>query len=789
MGGEAERSKTKRPVVESLPQQAARHIELTGIVQGVGFRPFVYNLAAKHALVGWVRNTSSGVEIEVEGPGDVVDVFVRELTSEAPPLARVESISTADTSPNGCDGFAILDSLPQANAYQLISPDIATCADCLHELLDPSDRRHSYPFVNCTNCGPRFTIIEDIPYDRPKTTMNKFQMCAACQAEYDDPTDRRFHAQPNACSSCGPHIWLAGQSGVRVEGARTDEEVIRQASRLLGGGAIIALKGLGGFHLACDATNKAAVMRLRERKRRPHKPFALMMATMDDVRRHCWVSSEEVSLLTSPASPIVLVRWRDASTVVRAVAPNNRYLGVMLPYTPLHHVLLRAVDRPLVMTSGNLSEEPIAKDNQEALRRLGSLADTFLLHNRDIYERFDDSVWFVPLSKTPQPIRRARGYAPSPIRLPFPVGRVLACGAELKNTFCLTRDNYAFVSQHIGDMENLETLEHFEDTVALYEHLFRAEPTVIACDMHPDYLATHYATNRAKTESKALFVVQHHHAHIASCLADNAWDQKAGPVIGVAMDGTGYGTDGCIWGGEFLIADYGSFERFGHLQYMPLPGGDAATRKPYRMALACLYHSLGRIPDLPFVADVPQQEMGVIRQMVERGIKTPLTSSCGRLFDAVSALLGICLESSYEAQAAIELEMAADNLSDCETVAYPFSIGSDEGMRIVRLDALFEAVAEAVGAGRSPSEISAGFHGTVARMIVQMCELAREETGLHTVALSGGCFQNRHLLRLVVEELTVQEFQVLLHHQVPCNDGGLSLGQALVAHSLNGGDA
>jgi len=789
MGSKAAKSKT-RTIIEEIPGRAAKHIELSGVVQGVGFRPFVYNLALEHKLRGWVRNTSSGVEIEVEGLPDALDAFIHELTSHAPPLARIESISISDISPNAHDSFVILHSVPQAGAYQLISPDIATCADCLRELFDPQDRRHAYPFINCTNCGPRFTIIEDIPYDRPKTTMRKFPMCAECQAEYDDPTDRRFHAQPNACPTCGPHIWLVDGSQERspFSTGQAQENGFLKATRLLKNGAIVAVKGLGGFQLACDATDEVAVKRLRERKRRPHKPFALMMATMDEVRRHCWVTPQEAALLTSPASPIVLLRWRDGSTVVRDVAPNNRYLGVMLPYTPLHHLLLRDVGRPLVMTSGNLSEEPIAKDNDEALRRLDHLADAFLLHNRDIYSRYDDSVCFVPLPDRPQPIRRARGYAPSPVRLAFPLRRILACGAELKNTFCLTRDQYAFISQHIGDMENLETLSHFETTVALYEHLFRAKPAVIACDMHPDYLATRYAQERAKNESLPLFFIQHHHAHIASCLADNDWSVDAGPVIGVAMDGTGLGSDGYIWGGEFLIADYRSFQRYGQLQYLPLPGGDAATRRPYRIALAYLHRCLGEIPDLPFIASVPQQEIEIVQQMVEKGINTPLTSSCGRLFDAVSALLGICLETSYEAQAAIELEMLAGDPQRGDGMLYPFSIDSDGRTRIVRVEALIGAIVRAIKAGRPGAEISAAFHNSVAEMIAQMCQLAREETGLNTVALSGGCFQNRQLLRLAVDALEAQGFHILLHRQVPCNDGGLSLGQAVIAHFLNGGD-
>jgi hydrogenase maturation protein HypF len=791
MGGMGSKAKG-----EKVKGVTARYIELTGIVQGVGFRPFVYNLAVAHGLRGWVRNTSAGVQIQVEGQPEALDAFVQGLTTRAPPLARIETISVADRSPNGYKGFTIEESLPQKGAYQLVSPDIATCPDCLRELFDPDDRRYAYPFTNCTNCGPRFTIIEDIPYDRPKTTMRAFRMCAQCQAEYEDPANRRFHAQPNACPACGPHLWLVDRTGATVAtsvplGAQgttkvvttsRDSDVIREASRLLQEGAILALKGLGGFHLACDATNQDAVRQLRERKHRPSKPFAVMVATLSEVERHCAVTAAEASLLTSPSSPIVLLRWRDGSTIVRDVAPNNRYLGVMLPYTPLHHVLLREVGHPLVMTSGNLSEEPIAKDNEEALQRLAPLADAFLLHDRGIHARYDDSVWFVPALDRPQPIRRARGYAPQPVRLGFPMRRILACGAELKNTFCLTQERYALVSQHIGDLENLETLEHFEATVKLYEHLFRAAPAAIACDLHPDYLATRYGEKRAQEQGLPLYHIQHHHAHIASCLADNDWSPAAGPVIGVAMDGTGLGSDGHIWGGEFLIADYRSFERKGQLQYLPLPGGDAATRNPYRIALAYLHHCLGEIPVVPSLTSVPQEEIEVVRRMVDRGINTPLTSSCGRLFDAVSALLGVCLAASYEAQAAIELEMVAGDPSYKEQEPYPFSVEMDGGVHVVRLEALFAALVNDLQSGEHASAISATFHYTMAEIIARMCQLIRAEKGLDTVALSGGCFQNRQLLRLAVEELQAQGFRTLLHRQVPCNDGGLSLGQAVIAH-------
>ncbi len=774
-----------------LPGRAAKHIELSGIVQGVGFRPFVRNLAVEHGLVGWVRNTSAGVEIEAEGPCREMDLFVSELLSRAPPRAQIEEIAVREGPTNGNRDFAILESRPRPDAYQLISPDIGTCWECLAELFDLKDRRTHYPFTNCTNCGPRFTIIRDIPYDRPKTTMNVFPMCPDCRREYEDPTNRRFHAQPNACPSCGPHVWLQDRFGQSLcdagrEEGQGDRQVISRAAKALKEGEILALKGLGGFQLACDAGNEGAVSRLRERKRRPHKPFAVMMPDLGEVRRHCRVTAEETELLTSPASPIVLLPWRKDSRLCRSLAPGHQRLGVMLPYTPLHHMLLRETGRALVMTSGNLSEEPIAKDNEEALHRLASLADLFLLHDRDIHARYDDSVWFVPVPGSPQPVRRARGYAPSPVRVSFPLGRILACGPELKNTFCLTRDPYAFVSQHIGDMENQETLEHFEETVEIYERLFRTRPAIVACDLHPDYLASRYGRQRAEREQLPLVLVQHHHAHIASCLADNDWDPGAGPVLGVAFDGTGYGPDGSIWGGEFLIADYRGFRRYGHLEHLPLPGGEAAIRRPYRTALGWLHAALGEIPDLPFLGSVSGEETGLVCRMVDSGLNTPLASSCGRLFDAVSALMNVCVQSTYEGHAAVELEMIAGDSTRAEAGAgYPFAVYRRGEVSVLGLAPLLTGIVTDLRSGRPRCEISALFHVTLARMAVQMCERMREDTSLDVVALSGGCFQNSLLLRLILEGLHEKGFRVLKHRRVPCNDGGVSLGQAVVACHLH----
>ncbi|TRZ51310.1 MAG: carbamoyltransferase HypF, partial [Dehalococcoidia bacterium] len=595
-------------------------IGVRGVVQGVGFRPFVYRLAQEHNLKGWVRNTSGNVEIEVEGDAATLENFLNDLETKAPPMARIEKVETTFHPIKGYTDFEICPSLSQEGKYQLVSPDIATCEDCRREIFSPTDRRFGYPFTNCTNCGPRFTIIEDIPYDRPKTTMRQFKMCPQCQREYDDPLDRRFHAQPNACPECGPSLELVDGNGNVVE----SNDVIKASSEFLKAGKILALRGLGGFQLAGDATSEEAVNRLRTRKRRPAKPLAIMMATLGEIEKHCLVSPEERKLLQSPECPIVLLRWKHSSSNVSpAVAPNLKYLGVMLPYTPLHHLLLQETGLPLVMTSGNLSEEPIAKDNDEALRRLGGIADYFLLHNRGIFARYDDSVYMV--EGRPQAIRRARGYAPYPIFLPFKSKPILACGAEDKNTFCLTKGNHAFLSQHIGDMENEETLEHFENTIELYKKLFRVQPEIIAYDMHPEYLSTKYALEVGLESGLSLIPVQHHHAHIVSCLVEN---EVEGPVIGVAFDGTGYGTDGTIWGGEFLLADWRRFQRVGHLEYVPLPGGAAAIKKPYRMALSYLYTLLGEdfsIDGLP-IGKVNSVELDIIRQQLKRGINCPLTS-------------------------------------------------------------------------------------------------------------------------------------------------------------------
>jgi hydrogenase maturation protein HypF len=753
--------------------QLAR-ISASGVVQGVGFRPFVYGLARQHGLNGWVCNTSEDVKIEVEGDKKTLDLFISDLEKKAPPLARIENISVSFDAPAGYKGFEIRHSVAIPGKYQLVSPDIATCQPCLDDIFTSGNRRFHYPFTNCTNCGPRFTIIKDIPYDRPLTTMSVFKMCPDCQREYEDPLDRRFHAQPNACPVCGPQLQLTDNLGKTVD----YDDIMEKTASLLKEGKIIAIKGLGGFLLACNAENAGSVMLLRQRKRRPSKPFAVMVKDIDEARKHCEINEAEEKLLKSPQSPIVLLKWKPGSTICKEVGPGLKYIGVMLPYTPIHHLIMKAAGLPLVMTSGNVSEEPIAGENTEALRRLGGIADYFLLHNRDMYSTYDDSVAIVA-NGIPQLVRRARGYAPYPIHLTYSSPMILACGAEEKNTFCLTRDNHAFVSQHIGDMENMETLEHYVNTIAMYKKLFRIEPEIIAHDMHPEYLPTKYAKELAEKEKIKLVPVQHHHAHIVSCLADNGIE---GPVIGVSFDGTGYGTDGHIWGGEFMVADYKKFNRVAHLEYLPLPGGALAIKKPYRTAIGYLM-SLGIDIDrnIPIFKQIEEGELEIIRNQVEKKVNAPLTSSMGRLFDAVSALIGVRGIIEYEAQAAIDLEMLADDAQG-ETGYYPFLIIEHDGTDIIKIHDLLTAIIKDLHSDTTKAVIAARFHNTIAQMILKVCRDISAKTGINKVALSGGVFQNRLLLRIAIALLESKAFEVYTHRQVPCNDGGISLGQVVIAN-------
>jgi hydrogenase maturation protein HypF len=764
-------------------------LHVTGIVQGVGFRPFVYSLADRFGLAGWVRNTSAGVDIEVDGPRDALEAFSGAMRAEAPPLARIDTLSTEYGSANGFQGFEIRDSEAIPEAFQPVSPDVALCDDCRREMMDPTDRRYRYPFINCTNCGPRFTIIRDIPYDRPLTTMAPFEMCPDCAREYGDPRNRRFHAQPVACPVCGPHVWLERTGDRSPRQALTQEAAIQEARRLLAAGRIVAIKGLGGFHLACDATNAAAVDELRRRKLRVDKPFALMFPDMASIELHCHVIDAQRRLLESPARPIVLLQRRGAG-IVKSVAPGQDWLGVMLPYTPLHYLLLeRAETFPLalVMTSGNLSEEPIAIDNDDARRRLASLADALLLHDREIHVRCDDSVVRAVSPDLPDsdpaapaiassiyPLRRSRGYVPFPVKLPWQAAPILAVGAELKNTFCITNRTYAFMSHHIGDMENYDTLRSFEEGISHFEQLFRVEPEVIVHDMHPDYLATRYARQRAQAENRGIMAAQHHHAHMAACMVEHGLEGES-RVIGVALDGTGYGIDGAIWGGEILIGDYLDFERELHLEYVPLPGGDAAIRHPARVALALLW-SLGREWDerLAPVQDLSDEERRVLRTQLERRVNSPLTSSMGRLFDAAASLAGVRQRVNYEAQAAIEFEALADPAEDG---AYHFGIDG----RTIKLDEAVASLTDDVLRGAGVGVVAARFHNGIAHMVADAATRIRDRYGLDQVFLSGGVWQNITLLRRTLSLLAIAGFRVYFHQEVPTNDGGLALGQAAIA--------
>lgn len=752
-------------------------IRVYGIVQGVGFRPFVFRLAHEHALSGTVCNTSGCVEIEAEGAAGDLDGFLADLRKLAPPAARIENIVVESIADASYKGFKIINSHSKAGEYQPISPDLATCSACRDEIFDPDNRRHRYPFTNCTNCGPRFTIIEGIPYDRPLTTMSEFEMCPECSSEYHDPADRRFHAQPNACPKCGPGLELVCSSGQPVAGDALDE-----TAALLKKGKIVAIKGLGGFLLACDATRDDVVSVLRQRKHRPAKPLAIMLKNLEEAHKICEISPEEEKLLLSPASPIVLLRITDGCNLAKNLAPNLVYIGVMLPYTPLHHLLMETVDFPLVMTSGNISEEPIVKDNHEALQRLGNIADYLLLHNRDIHSRYDDSVTMYAAGAE-RVLRRARGYAPVPVSIGYNSAPVLGVGADMKSSFCLARGEQAFLSQYLGDLDNAETLEHFAQTLDIYRHLFSIEPELIACDMHPDYQSTRLARQIKSTiPGTRLLQVQHHHAHIASVMAENCED---GPVIGVAFDGSGYGTDGAIWGGEFMLTDYRQFKRMAHFQYMPLPGGDAATRKPYRVAAGYLYRLMGveGCHEIPWLGRIiPPLEFEILSRQIDRQINTPLTSSCGRLFDAVASIIGIRNEILYQAQAAIELEMAATGIKPSPGSSYQFEIAHHNDVATIGLNSLFSAIIRDVNEQVPVGEIAARFHYSLAELVSEMCAIISRKTGVTRVALSGGVFQNRLLLELVLEKLNCMGLTAISHKTVPTNDSCIALGQAAVGH-------
>lgn len=743
-------------------------IIVKGIVQGVGFRPFVYNLARLYRLKGTVANTSQGVLIEAEGQEETVRAFLASLKEKHPPLSWITALEWDVLEPCGYSSFAIIPSGEGLGKEALIPPDVALCADCAREIMDPRDRHYGYPFTNCTNCGPRFTIVRGVPYDRAKTSMARFPMCPECAREYHDPGNRRFHAQPAACPACGPQVELVDRQGRKVEG-----NWLELSWRFLQDGKILAVKGLGGFHLVCDAKNREALKTLRRRKGREAQPLAVM-CLLETARKYCYVGPEEEKLLSSPQAPIVILTKRADCNLPDELAPGMKTLGIMLPYTPLHLMLLNGPLEIVVMTSGNRNGLPLAKDNGRALEELGGIADYFLWHNREIVNRCDDSVVAV-IGDTAQILRRSRGYVPSPVKVAVKSSSpVLGAGGDMKNTFCLLKGNQAFVSQHIGDLGSREGETHFFASLENLKNLIGCEPEVVGYDLHPGYRSSRLA---AGIPAKAHFAVQHHHAHMVSCLADNGVDEKA---IGVILDGTGYGTDGRLWGFEILTGDCADFTREYHLAYVPLPGGEQAVRYPWRTAVAYLMKYLSAqgesLADRLFQSR--GQELEVIKRLVATGFNSPLSSSCGRLFDAVSALLGLCYHNSYEGQAAIELgEMVLDPAEGKRLIPYPFFI---EG-KVIHPGGVIAGVAADLERGVAREIIATRFHNTVLAMVREAVRRVAERTHIKTVALSGGAWQNRYLFSLAKEILPGDGYRLLVHRQVPANDGGVSLGQAVIA--------
>lgn len=741
-------------------------IVIHGAVQGVGFRPFVYRLAKELGLAGWVSNSNEGVWIEAEGPKQILDEFVIRIDQDHPRHAAIHGLEYSFLDAPGFTGFEIRQSDSEGTRRAFILPDIATCGDCLREILDPLNRRYLYPFTNCTNCGPRFTIIEHLPYDRANTTMRDFVMCAQCRAEYEDPFDRRFHAQPNACPQCGPQMELWDASGSVT--AKT-ADALSQAVEALKRGLVVAVKGLGGYHLMVDASNDEAVARLRERKHREAKPLAVMAPSLESVRQLCVLPPLEERLISAPEAPIVLLSRRDGIDIAPSVAPDNPYLGVMLPYTPLHHILMRELRRPVVATSGNRSDEPITIDESDAVHRLSRVVDMFLVHNRRIRRHADDSVARIILGRE-QILRRARGYAPLPvcIKVPEPGASfpTLSVGGHMKNTVALTLGSSVFVSQHIGDLETREAFSAFRQVIEDVQELYETRPQQIAGDTHPDYASSAYATDLAQSRSVPFVRVQHHWAHVLSCMAENAVES---PALGVAWDGTGYGPDGAIWGGEFLLSMESGFKRAAHLRAFPLPGGDAAIKKPEHAAAGLLFEIFGS-------ASFTGAEIPLLRQMLEKGIRSPRTSSAGRLFDAVASITGFRGRPGFEGQAAMELEFAAADIADF----YDYVIHDGEPL-VIDWEPMIREILDDSGTGVPRGIISAKFHNALAEAIV---DVARR-IGEPRVVLTGGCFQNRYLTERVVEGLTAAGFCPYWHQRVPPNDGGLSLGQAVAAQLMS----
>lgn len=764
----------KRNRFKRVMDKSRERILINGMVQGVGFRPFIYRIAKECSLSGFVNNNSSGVLVEIEGSKKSINSFHNKLATEAPPFSNIISIDKEVLKPVGYTEFKIIQTDSSRRARTLVSPDIAVCDDCLKELSNPGDRRYQYPFINCTNCGPRYTIIKSIPYDRPFTSMNVFTMCLDCEKEYSDPLNRRFHAQPNACPKCGPSLSLKNNKNSRIE----TDNILEKTVNFIKEGKIIAIRGLGGYHLAVDPFNESALKELRNRKGRQGKPFALMARNIESIEKYCDVSDQEKQSLLEAIRPIVILSAHKKSGINEHVAPKNNYLGFMLPYTPLHHLLMKYFD-VLVMTSANFSDEPIAIGNDESTERLHDIADYFLIHNREILQRCDDSIVRVQDDK-PRLIRRSRGYVPAPV---FIKGKskqnILAVGGELKNTIALLRDNEVFLSQHIGDLDNPLAYQFFENSIEHLKNILQIEPQIIVCDLHPEYLSTKWA----KKQKLPLVHVQHHHAHLAAVLAENQIDDRA---IGIILDGTGYGTDGTIWGGEVLIGNTMEFERYAWLNPVAMPGGGAAIKEPWRMAYSYLRAAYGDEVaqlDLPFLKSISATEKNVLDKMIDQNINAPLTSSCGRLFDAVSAIIGVCSTITFEAQAAIELEMLADAT---ELRYYNDVLDAYESFtNNLMFGDLIKAIVRDFIEKKPVGQIVSKFHNTVAEVFIRVAESAKKIENINRVALSGGVYQNRFLFDVLNKNLTKRGFEVISHYKVPTNDGGLALGQIAVGRNIN----
>jgi len=765
---------------------SVRALRVCGLVQGVGFRPTVWRLANERNLSGTVRNDGKGVLIHIFTNTETLNNFTQDLLAQCPPLARIDSIEeilNSDEISN--DDFQIIKSAQTEIATGIIA-DAATCTVCLHELNNTTDRRYRYPFLNCTHCGPRFSIVSRIPYDRANTSMSTFKLCNSCDSEYKDPADRRFHAQPTACETCGPTVFLCDDKGKTI----TSTDPIAEAAKQLKLGAIIAIKGIGGIHLACDASNKLAIEHLRQQKNRPHKPLALMAKNIEQIRIYCTLSEVEKDALLSPAAPIVILDTHEPQLLPSNVAPDQKQWGFMLPYSPLHHLLMAALDCPIVLTSGNLSDEPQCTDNDDAINRLNDIAELFLLHDRPIENRIDDSV-VRQMDGRIQVLRRARGYAPSHISLPAGFDHhppLLAFGGELKSTFCLLKNGYAILSQHMGDLEDARTYDDYRKNLSLYLDLYAHQAKVLAADKHPEYLSSKLASEWAETKNLPLTQVQHHHAHIAACMIDNQIGLDEGPVIGVAFDGLGFADDGTLWGGEFLLADYQGYKRLAHLKPVVMPGGSQAMREPWRNTWAQLNSNFGwdaftqEYASLELSQTLNKHPVKTLQQMINKNINSPLSSSAGRLFDAIAAATGLAPQQcSYEGQAAMALEASIDKQTLAQVSPYQFDLNKQGDVYQIDTKPMWTSLLDNLKAKTEASIIAARFHRGLAQSIIETASLLSEKNGINRVALSGGVFQNRCLLELVVSGLEHRNIQVLTHHQIPANDGGIALGQAVIA--------